>query len=372
MSAEGVSPTRERAVHLSGGDAGAVEGPLKGYHHETYVIPLPEAAGEDEDDEDGEPVRAKCRAPRGGLLWFDRRCFVSEEQLLEALQGRIAGIPELIEVGEIRLQRFIEGRTLGSRYAAGRMVPERVLDQILDLFRQLIRISPESLAAERRCVQEDRAEDGDCEGFLEGLVRFAEERVYRDNLADFEGLFGALGVDEDSFRALRKHVVVPGLAERPFCLLHADLHRENFVLDPAARLWTIDWELAMLGDPLYDLATHLYLMRYPAEQEVRLTERWCALAEQIRPGSTEGWQDDLPRLLDFKRAQSVFTDVVRATQILDNGRAFNWRRWPAEARKVQRVLARAAVPLGLDDVPNLRTVAASLLEWYRLRDPRTS
>ncbi|MFJ8633792.1 phosphotransferase [Streptomyces sp. NPDC093568] len=355
---------------MSGGDAGAVVGPLKGYHHETYVIPLPAAAGEDEEDEDSDPVRAKCRAPRGGLLWLDRRCFASEEQLLEALQGRITGIPELIEVGPIRLQRFIEGRTLGSRYATGRMVPERVLDQILDLFRQLIRISPESVAAERRCLEKDRAEDGDCAGFLEGLIRFAEERVYQDNLADFEGLFGALGVDEDSFRSLRKHVVVPGLAERPFSLLHADLHRENFVLDPAARLWTIDWELAMLGDPLYDLATHLYLMDYPAEQEARLIERWRAVAEENRPGSSEGWQHDLPRLLDFKRAQSVFTDVVRATQILDTGRAFNWRRWPAEAMKVQRVLARAAVPLGLDDVPSLRTVAASLLDWYRLRGTR--
>ncbi|WP_405584730.1 phosphotransferase family protein [Streptomyces sp. NBC_01092] len=357
---------------MSGGDASAVEGPLEGYHHETYVIPLPDPAGEDEDDEDSEPVRAKCRSPRGELLWFDRRCFVSEEQLLEALQGRISGIPELIEVGEIRLQRFIEGRTLGSRYAAGRMVPEQVLDQILGLFRQLIHVSPGSLKAERRCLIEDRAEDGDCEGFLEGLVRFAEERVYQDNLPSFEGLFGALGVDEDSFRVLRKNVVVPGLAERPFCLLHADLHRENFVLDRTARLWTIDWELAMLGDPLYDLATHLYLMRYPAEQENRLIEWWCAVADDIRPGSTEGWRDDLPRLLDFKRAQSVFTDVIRATQILDNGGAFSWRRWPAEATRVQRVLARAAVPLGLDDVPSLRTVATSLLDWHRLRGSRTS
>ncbi|MFD0439825.1 phosphotransferase family protein [Streptomyces chartreusis] len=357
---------------MSGGDASAVEGPLEGYHHETYVIPLPDAASEDEDDEDADPVRAKCRSPRGELLWFDRRCFVSEEQLLQALQGRITGVPGLIEVGEIRLQRFIEGRTLGSRYAAGRMVPEPVLDQILSLFRQLIHVSPGSLNAERRCLPEDRAEDGDSVGFLEGLVRFAEERVYRDNLDSFEGLFGALGVDGDSFGKLRKNVVVPGLAERPFCLLHADLHRENFVLDRTSRLWTIDWELAMFGDPLYDLATHLYLMRYPVEQERRLTERWCATAEAIRPGSTKGWQDDLPRLLDFKRAQSVFTDVIRATQILDNGGAFSWRRWPIEARRVQRVLARAAVPLGFDKVPSVRTVAASLLDWHRLRGTRTS
>ncbi|MFF1319147.1 MULTISPECIES: phosphotransferase family protein [Streptomyces] len=354
---------RRRACEMSAGGS-VVEGPLEGYHHETYVISLPCAASEDEEDAD--PVRAKCRSPRGELLWFDRRCFASEEQLLEALQGRITGVPDLIEVGEIRLQRFIEGRTLGSRYAAGRMVPEPVLDQILSLFRQLIDVSRESLNAERRCLPVDHAEDRDCAGFLEGLVRFAEERVYRDNLASFKDLFGALGVDEDSFDALRKHVVVPGLAERPFCLLHADLHRENFVLDRTSRLWTIDWELATFGDPLYDLATHLYLMRYPAKQERLLVEGWCAVAEEVRPGSTAGWQDDLPRLLDFKRAQSVFTDVIRATQIVDDG-AFSWRRWPIEARRVQRVLAQAAVPLRLGSVPSLRAVAAALLDWHRAR-----
>lgn len=370
MSAERVSPTRERAVQLSGGDASVVEGPLKGYHHETYVIPLPAAEGD--DDEDAEPVRAKCRAPRDRLLWFDRRCFDSEEQLVGALQGRISRIPGLIDIGEMPMQRFIEGRTLGSRYGGGRSVPERVIGQILTLFGELIEIAPGSLAADRRCLPRDRAEDRDCAGFLEGLVRFAEERVYQANLESFETLFAVLGIDEDSFRSLRKHVVVPGLAARPFSLLHADLHRENFILDPGGDLWTIDWELAMLGDPLYDLATHLHLMAYPAEQQDRLVRRWVEVVEEkAGPRSTDGWQDDLPKLLDFKRAQSAFTDVIRATRNLDTEGTFNWRRWPTESARVQRVLARAAAPLGLTDVPNLRTVALALRAWHRLHGSGT-
>ncbi|MFE5188831.1 phosphotransferase [Streptomyces sp. NPDC056628] len=365
MSAQRVSQTRERAVELSGGDARAVEGPLKGYHHETYVISLPGAAGDGEDDEEAEPGRVKCRAPRERLLWFDRRCFLSEEQLLETLQGRISHIPDLVDVGGIPLQRFIEGRTLGSVHGPGRPVPDRVLDQILHLFGELTAVAPATVRAGRRCSDEDRAEDRDSAGFLDGLIRFAEERVYQANRDAFEGLFAALGVDDDSFRSLRKHVLVPGLTRRPFTLLHADLHRENFVLDPVGRLWTIDWELAMLGDPLYDLATHLHLMRYPAEQETRVAERWRAVAERSAPGSTEGWREDLPRLRDFKRAQSVFTDVIRATQVLGRGGSFHWRRWLGESVKVQRVLERAAVPLGLDEVPTLTAVARSLRDWHR-------
>ncbi|MFC7905673.1 phosphotransferase [Streptomyces nigra] len=358
---ERVCTTRQRALELSGAP-GAIEGPLRGYRHESYVFLLSDHG---DGNETGGLRQFKCREPRHGALWFDRRCFLSEEQLLGALQGRVSRVPKLLEVGAMPLQQFIDGRTLGAVYGLGQPVPDGLLDQILRLFGELIAVAPGTVRAERRCRAEDRAEDRDCAGFLDGLIRFAEERVYEANLDEFGGLFAALGVDDESFGRLRKHVLVPGLTRRPFSLLHADLHRENFVLDPVGRLWTIDWELAMLRDPLYDLATHLHLMAYPAAQEDRVIEGWLAVAERSAPGSTDGWRDDLPRLRDFKRAQSVFTDVIRATQVLGDGRALNWGRWFAESVKVQRVLERAAVPLGLDEVPTLTAVARSLRDWHR-------
>ncbi|MFF3514713.1 phosphotransferase [Streptomyces sp. NPDC002573] len=357
------SQARQRAVEMSG-DLRAVEGPLAGYHHETYVIPLPgEAVGP--AVEGGPPVRGKVREPRGNLLWFDRRCFASEEALLHALRGRVAGIPELIAVAEgVWLQRFIEGRTLGSLHASGAAIPDTIAAQILDLFRQMARITPGRLDAERVCRAEDRTADGDTAGFLERLICFAESRVYRENLSRFPGLFVSLGVQDDSFDMLRKHVA--GLTERPFCLLHADLHRENFVVDARGRLWTIDWELAMLGDPLYDLATHLHLMRYPQDQASSLIKWWCQVVETERPGSSRGWEQDLPRLLDFKRAQSVFTDVVRTTQDLVARPDPDESLLLHHARHVQRVLTAGAQPLGLDAVPVLTDVVYALGPFRRM------
>ncbi|WP_329273561.1 phosphotransferase family protein [Streptomyces sp. NBC_01451] len=313
-------------------------------------------------------MRGKVREPRGNLLWFDRRCFFSEEQLLADLQGRVDGIPELIPAGDMRLQRFIEGRTLAARHRSGQKVPGEVVDQVLRLFGQMLAISADTLDTERRCEIADRATDPNSSEFLERLIAFAEERVYRRNLADFQSLFEALGVDADSFKTLRKNV--SDLTERPFCLLHADLHRENFVLDRAGRLWTIDWELAMFGDPLYDLATHLYLMRYPEKQRDSLAERWSSLAEDVRPGSAKNWESDLPKILDFKRAQSVFTDVIRATQILGSGARFNWPQLYREASKVHGALLGGAEPLGLMGVPTLRYVMTSLVRWHRERRDR--
>ncbi|MFF3643780.1 phosphotransferase [Streptomyces sp. NPDC002564] len=342
---------------MSGGER-ALYGPLKGYHHETYVFPLP--------GEPGAPGRTrwKCREPRRNLFWFDRRCFRSEEDLVRALSGHITRIPDVIDVGEFGLQKFIEGRTLGSRFSFSDVIPDRLIDQIVELFEELSAIDPEKLSVERSCVPEDRPSDGDTAGFLERLICFTEKQVYERNAHRFGGLFQALGVGEGAFSHLRRNV--PGMAARPFGLLHGDLHRENFIVDPQDRLWTIDWELAMVGDPLYDLATHLYLMRYRPDQADEVTRRWCQAVEQVRPGSSRGWEEDLPRLLAYKKAQSVFTDVIRAALAVDaRSAALSW--WPLihAGRKVQAVLARAREALELEHVPTHWQVMEALRKWAR-------
>ncbi|MGW1614518.1 phosphotransferase [Streptomyces sp. NPDC002285] len=261
------------------------------------------------------------------------------------------------------LQMFIEGRTLGARRWTGRRVPDVILDQIVRLFREMAWIMPSRLPVPRRCDRLGRVEDGDTDGFLARLIDFIEEQVYARNQAEFGSLFEDLGVSTESFTRLRKHVV--GLKERPFCLLHADLHRENFIVDDEGGLWTIDWELAMLGDPLYDLATHLYLMRYPPGQSVRMANDWSQAVEGVRPGSSHGWQRDLPLLIDFKKAQSVFTDVIRVSLSLSDGSKTNWAALPQAARKLQRVLAAAAVPLGLMELPDRSQIMAALVRRQR-------
>ncbi|MGW0411099.1 phosphotransferase family protein [Streptomyces collinus] len=337
------------------GDASVVEGPLHGYHHETYVFPLLGEAG---------PLRSgrwKCREPRADLLWFDRRCFFSEEQLLKALGGRIRSVPDIVEVGGMGLQRFIEGQTLGSLHRSGTVVPDVFGRQITDLFRQLVAIDPTALEVERRCEAQDRPDDGDTQGFLERLVHFTEHRVYEHNADRFEELFRELGLNASCFRHLRKHV--SGLKKRPFCLLHADLHRENFIVDAEQRLWTIDWELAMVGDPLYDLATHLHLMRYPARQARAVVRQWCTTVEAVRPHSSNGWQDDLRRLVDYKKAQSVFTDVIRTALVLGAIEQAGWRHFVPAAFRLRAILADAAGALGVELVPGPRRIVVALMRW---------
>ncbi|MFC7935144.1 phosphotransferase [Streptomyces sp. NPDC057387] len=352
------SAARMRAVETSG-DASAVEGPLRDYHQETYVVLPPRAlrtAGE---------ARWKCREPQSGLRWFDRRCFVSGDRLLRALRGRITHVPDVFEFDGLHLQRFIEGQTLGSLHAAGHAVPHELLRQIVRLFGQTAAVTPGALTVERLCRPEDRPEDGDSDGFMERLVRFTEERVYAANLGEFGSLFAELGLDDGAFKRLREHVA--GLRERPFCLLHADLHRENFIVDADRRLWTIDWELALVGDPLYELATHLHLMRYPSWQRRQVMEGWRRAVEAARPGGTHGWRHDLDLLLGYKRSQSVFTDVVREAVSLGRAGSPPGPRAALAAERLHGILCAAALPLGLEPVPGPAEIGTALVRWSRTR-----
>ncbi|MFC9650759.1 phosphotransferase [Streptomyces sp. NPDC056937] len=404
MSTEGIramtadaapaSEVRLRAGELSR-DSRRVIGPLNGYHHETYAFPLPE-----ESELSARFARAKLRAPRPGLLWFDRRCFASEDLLLTALQGRVTRIPEIIEVGGgVHLQGFIEGVTLdaGARRLPGRCLPGRGLsrrhhDQLERFFHELVSIDPKALEereVKRVCAPGDRTDDGDSAAFLDRLIGFTEDQVYRRHGEPYQRLFEELGVGAEALVRLRKRAV--GLRRRPFSLLHCDLHRKNLIVDRHGDLWIIDWELAMIGDPLYDLATHLHLMRYPRREEAGVVRRWQRAVERAREGSSYGWEDDLPLLLAYKRVQSVYTDVIRTALLLGEARGRARGALPRAAWRIQRVLAAArdtsggadqepepagaagamgaAGSAGAAGVPSYRQVVAAYRNWFRTARP---
>jgi hypothetical protein len=121
----------------------------------------------------------------------------------------------------------------------------------------------------------------------------------------------------------------------------------------------------MIGDPLYDLATHLYLMDYRADQRERVVRAWCDAVESVRPGASREWERDLRLITGFKRAQSVFTDVVRVSLSLRTASGPRWAALPRAAGRLQRIISRAAGPLGLDEVPGTVKVMAALARWLR-------
>ncbi|MGI5353328.1 phosphotransferase [Streptomyces sp. CA-250714] len=335
---------------------GAVDGPLAGYHREWYVV-RPE----------GELTRlgrVKIGEPREGALWFDRRYFASEDELL--LELARLGVPRVPPVHRVRsagtvFHGFIEGRTLAELSPRGHPLAPDQLRQIMDRFASLCRLRPGDVHARRL-----GSDDGAGSGFPRGMLEFTRERAYHAHLPRFGPLFERLGVPLDALGPRsRLAAEAARQTDRPVCLLHGDLHRANFIVDPAGALWTIDWELASFGDPLYDLATHLYLMDYPDRQRAEVVEQWRRTVTPLLPGADAQLAEDLPRWLDYKRAQSVFTDVVRQAVVLADavGSAAFAAQLGQAAKLVHDVLVRAAEPLELADVPSPGAVELAYAEF---------
>ncbi|MEO3753467.1 aminoglycoside phosphotransferase family protein [Streptomyces sp. B6B3] len=311
----------------------------------------------------------KAGRPRSGVHRFDPRCFDSEEDLLVelALLG-VDRIPPVYRLGteDLLVHGYIEGEVLSALRPPGAPLSDLHLDQLVERFGGLATIPPSALELVHSCPRPGRPRHGG--EFMHGLVRFTRRHVYAVHRPELHRLFAALRIDPGVLAAdgvLAR--AADRLTDRPFCLLHGDLHRDNLIVAQTdGALWTIDWELAMLGDPVYDLATHLHLMRYPRAQEFRMVTRWAEMMDQRLPGAARGLDRDLPRYLAYKRVQSVFTDVIR--------QGFEVRRTPPArlpeqlartARVVCSVLRAAAEPLGLGRMPSPRSVERAYAALHR-------
>lgn len=365
------------SLQATGVHADRVEGPLKGYHHQTYAVRLEQTS----------PLARefpwlKLREPRPGVLWYDMRWFVSEHAVLRLLFEQTGPPPPRIpRVGEIHLgdekrvfMGFIEGVTLDRIRGEGDgRLPDGIIGQMAEVLGWLGTLSPgpfERRARQPVCDHDagpwwtDSSGQGSTE-FLRRLTHFTMTHVYEQQRPLLDALLRRLGVPQDALPAFVRHP--PLLTDRPRTVLHGDLHRKNLIVDRAGLLWTIDWELALIGDPLYDLATLLHLMGLHPDQEQDLINRW---EDQVGPERSAGVREDLPHYMAYKRVQSVCTDVLRAASRLAEswevpGTPAGDRRVRGAAAAVRKALLAAREHLGLPDTPKFEAVEAVYQDWWR-------
>ncbi|WP_307835391.1 aminoglycoside phosphotransferase family protein [Streptomyces adelaidensis] len=113
--------------------------------------------------------------------------------------------------------------------------------------------------------------------------------------------------DEEQLREiLRSHQVTP---RRP-ALLHGDLNPWNLVRcqGDGLPLAMIDWEAAMVGDPLYDLVRHMHLTPTPRKTRKQMFGRW---QDRLDEEYTRRWQSDERVYRRLERARSAYVDLNR-------------------------------------------------------------
>ncbi|MFJ3642762.1 phosphotransferase [Streptomyces sp. NPDC090108] len=120
-------------------------------------------------------------------------------------------------------------------------------------------------------------------------------------LARFLGLPDAPRLRE----ILARHRVTP----RAEALLHGDLNPWNLVRrDDALALTLIDWEMALVGDPLYDLVRHMHLTPTRPEIRDRMFRRW---ESRLPERYTRNWRQDWRVYRWIEIVRSAYVDLDR-------------------------------------------------------------
>ncbi|MFF8957331.1 phosphotransferase family protein [Streptomyces sp. NPDC014894] len=227
-----------------------------------------------------------------------------EAELLEAIGPYVPSAPRLRHVGDdpaFQIHDFVEGRRVDELFPDGKPLPESVLHDIEQLYGRLLNVPFHALPA----VPGDWPRDGDTTGFAERLLRLVGDIRQRGDTA-VQGLYGALGIPEDPCGPLRERATA--LTARPFRLLHADLHRKNMILTRQGPTVFLDWELALWGDPVFDLADHIHKMSYSSAERNAVQDAWARAAPAE---CRRGRRPDLDYYLACEAVKSAVVDTVR-------------------------------------------------------------
>jgi aminoglycoside phosphotransferase (APT) family kinase protein len=99
------------------------------------------------------------------------------------------------------------------------------------------------------------------------------------------------------------------VTERARTLLHGDLNPWNLVRRNDERALTlIDWEMAIIGDPLYDLVRHMHLTPTRPEIRARMFQRW---AKKLPASHTKDWERDWRVYRWIEIVRSAYIDLDR-------------------------------------------------------------
>jgi len=251
------------------------------------------------------------RIPIHGADTMDLRPW-REDRVLTAISPHVQHAPRVLFISAdppFQVHEFIPGDVLNEVAPRGVAVPSHVLDDVVRLFTQLARVPrlpdvPESWPA-----------DGDTIAFARRLSALTQH-VYDTFSKEYADLFSAVAIPADPLAPVDE--IFRRLTPRPFTCVHADVHRRNMIVNGGMTTF-LDWELALWGDPVYDLAVHFHKMGYRPEERDAVTARWLAA---MSPEHTAGWEHDLDAYLTHERIKSAIVDSVRYSQLFAKGGPF--------------------------------------------------
>ncbi|MFF1444053.1 phosphotransferase family protein [Streptomyces sp. NPDC058295] len=284
------SAVREALLAEGAAPAGRV---FKGTAHLNSVVCVPGMPT---------PVVVRRRLPNVSRL---EPSHLSEHAVLRAIQEsrvRVAA-PEVLALGESYPDDAFSIHTyVGTRidqppgHPVNGLRPHEA-DGLVDQLCELTRVDVALVDTGARDVEF-------CEWLKEQLIG-----LVRDLPKESLQLARTLGLPDE--RRLREILSRHRVSLRAPALLHGDLNPWNLVRrDDDRALTIIDWEMALVGDPLYDLVRHLHLTPTRPEIRARMFRRW---EEKLPERYTRDWQKDWTAYRRIETVRSAYIDLVRLT-----------------------------------------------------------
>jgi aminoglycoside phosphotransferase (APT) family kinase protein len=257
----------------------------------------------------GRPILVRIPIP--GADEMDLRV-LPEADVLVAITPYVDAAPRLLHTSQepaFQVHEYVEGDVVNAVWPRGDRLPAPIIPAVAELLGRLQRVPRDALPR----IAGRWPADGDTAAFGRALSNTTEDVYQRFRRRCWSALL-EFRVPEDPLRSVRERW--HSMSSRPFCLLHSDIHRKNMILT-GDRVVFLDWELALWGDPLYDLAVHISKMGYLEDERDRVVDEWLRV---MPAAATTGWSEDLATYLVHEQVKEALVGCIRYMRLFEEGR----------------------------------------------------
>jgi aminoglycoside phosphotransferase (APT) family kinase protein len=297
---------------------------LSGFYNRNYLY--------ETDDQD-----VVVRVPVDKRDGLEPRMF-TESALLQRLQSTEIPAPKVLWASNgspyFQVHKYINGTPMWDRWPRGVAVPDHFIADSVRVMKILETVEPPASAPPAPWAQVSN-----CRDFLLAFIGW-QKNVFSLCMRNFSEFYQWINMPDDPFAKFQN--AARSLQARKLRLCHGDMQRLNCIIYNGETAF-LDWELALLADPLWDIATHLHRMRYSPEEEVR----FLAEAQTVLEHTTaDTLTTDLDILFAFECVKSVTNDAYRyLSSVKGNTVTLEWKEFLASEYAWKLDLAAEFLPL---------------------------
>ena len=221
-------------------------------------------------------------------------CLIPESKVIEILQKYDIQVPKLVyKDDECNIQEYISGDVLSDVYEDYTDMDKNFIDQIVDQICYMSNLQDEELQQYSKWKDNKSFFQFQCQN---------TEKVFLTYYDELSELYKNFNINKDVMKPLyNKSYKIDN--NRKMSVIHGDRNKKNVVINNNEVVY-IDWEQACMGDIAYDIAFHIYQMKYTKSDE----EYFIKKIREKYKGNAESLLEDVKLYKEF--------DLLRSTLYL--------------------------------------------------------